>query len=219
MQTLRIRFEKRGRARFISHLDLNRCMSRALRRAKIPVWYTQGFNPHPYITFALPLSLFFESTCETMDLRLEGDMMPDEIKERLNGQMPEGLCVQDVFEPRMQAKEIVSASYSVVLEYPELSAAEIKQMWEGLLACPALPVEKKSKRGMREIDMKPFFTQAETEMADGVLSLRVLLPAGQQETVNPSYFNAAVLRHAGREAYLDPICRTGVFNAEGEPFA
>ena len=70
MPNLRVFYEKTGRAKYISHLDINRCMQRALRRAEIPVWYTEGFNPHPYTTFALPLSLGYESLCETMDLRI-----------------------------------------------------------------------------------------------------------------------------------------------------
>ena len=67
MRNVRIRFSKTGRARYISHLDLSRVMQRSLRRAGIPLWYTEGFNRHPYVTFAAPLSLGFEGLQETMD--------------------------------------------------------------------------------------------------------------------------------------------------------
>ena len=70
MKEIRIRFKKTGRAKFISHLDLTRTMIRAVRRAGIPVWYTEGFNRHPYVTFAAPLSLGFEGLNECMDTRL-----------------------------------------------------------------------------------------------------------------------------------------------------
>ena len=70
--TVRIFFSKSGRARYISHLDLNRTMTRAVRRAGLPIWYTEGFSRHPYLTFAAPLSLGFEGERETMDLRLAG---------------------------------------------------------------------------------------------------------------------------------------------------
>ena len=68
MKDIRIRFEKTGRARYISHLDLTRAMTRAVRRAGLPIWYTEGFNKHPYLTFAAPLSLGFEGTDESLSL-------------------------------------------------------------------------------------------------------------------------------------------------------
>ena len=69
MREVRLRFSKTGRLKYISHLDINRAMSRALKRAGIPLWYTEGFNPHPYMSFSLPLSLGVESLCESVDLR------------------------------------------------------------------------------------------------------------------------------------------------------
>lgn len=78
-RTIRLVFSKTGRARYMSHLDLNRAMIRALRRAKLPVWYTEGFNRHPYVTFAAPLSLGYEGLHETMDLRLEEDVPMEEL--------------------------------------------------------------------------------------------------------------------------------------------
>ena len=91
MENVRVFYQKTGRGKYISHLDMTRCMKRALRRAGIPVWYTEGFNPHVYMTFALPISLGFESLCETMDIRLTQPMSLEEIKERLNRVLPEGI--------------------------------------------------------------------------------------------------------------------------------
>lgn len=218
VQPLRIRFEKKGRARFISHLDLNRCMARALRRAGIPVWYTQGFNPHPYITFALPLSLFYESNCEVMDMRLDGEMSFAEVRERLNAQMPEGIRMTDAVSPEMKTTEITHASYSVKLEYPSHTAAELERVWQELLAMPEVLIEKKTKRGVHEVDVKPYLAQAETVLEDGSLTIYTTLPAGQQENLNPGCFAAALTRHAGVEPYLDHICRTGIFDALMRPF-
>ena len=85
MINVRVFYTKTGRARFISHLDMMRFMTRALKRSGLPVWYTEGFNRHIYTTFALPLSLGFESMCEFMDFRLlpdEFDM--EEVATRLN---------------------------------------------------------------------------------------------------------------------------------------
>ena len=80
---IRVWFTKKGDIKFISHLDLNRFMQRALKRAKLPLWHTEGFNPHPYVTFALPLSLGQESECEVLDFRLVTPVPFEEIKERM----------------------------------------------------------------------------------------------------------------------------------------
>lgn len=89
MREVRLRFSKTGRLKYISHLDINRAMSRALKRAGIPLWYTEGFNPHPYMSFSLPLSLGVESLCESVDLRITGEITNKEIKDRLNSVLPE----------------------------------------------------------------------------------------------------------------------------------
>ena len=73
MKNVRIWFKKDFECRYISHLDLNRCMLRALHKSKIPVWHTEGFNPHPFATFPLPLSLGFRGVNECMDIKLEED--------------------------------------------------------------------------------------------------------------------------------------------------
>ena len=95
----RLTYSKKGRAKFISHLDLMRTMQRAFKRAKLPVWYTQGFNPHPYIMFPLALALGTESEIEPMDIALLEEYSFDELKDRLNDVLPEGLKIMAVAEP------------------------------------------------------------------------------------------------------------------------
>lgn len=109
--TIRLVFSKTGRARYISHLDLNRAMIRAIRRAALPIWYTEGFNRHPYVTFAAPLSLGYEGERETMDLRLQEPMDLEELVRRLNGAMPEGLRILSAAPAVMKAGEAVLARY------------------------------------------------------------------------------------------------------------
>ena len=92
-------YQKKGRAKYISHLDINRLMQRVLKRAGLPVWYTEGFNPHIYLTFALPLSLGYESDFETMDFRLTEEMNLQQVQQILNQNMPEGILVTRVAEP------------------------------------------------------------------------------------------------------------------------
>ena len=84
-KVVRLKFCKVGTLQYISHLDLQRTFNRILVRACIPVWYTQGFNPHIKLVFSTPLSVGSESVCEYLDIKLSRDMTLDEIKERLNG--------------------------------------------------------------------------------------------------------------------------------------
>ena len=89
MRDVRLVFSKLGLLRFVSHLDLNRAVLRCIRRTDIPIWYTEGFNPHPYVTFALPLPLGAESVNDVMDIRVVGDFKNREIMEKLNAVLPE----------------------------------------------------------------------------------------------------------------------------------
>ena len=98
MLTVRLVFEKTGRARFTSHLDLMRGMTRAMRRAGVPLWYTEGFNRHPYLTFAAPLSLGYEGLGETMDLRLAQPTDLPAMVDALNAVLPEGLHIVSAAE-------------------------------------------------------------------------------------------------------------------------
>ena len=79
MKPVRIWFRKEGSVRYISHLDLTRCISRAFHKAKIPLWYTQGFTPRAYLVFALPLSLGIRGERESMDIRLEEEIPEEEL--------------------------------------------------------------------------------------------------------------------------------------------
>ena len=144
MREVRIRFRKTGRARYISHLDLTRAMTRAVRRAGLPIWYTEGFNKHPYLTFAAPLSLGFEGLAESMDLRLLEDVPEDEIVRRLNAVLPEGLVAVSAAEPVHKAGELETARYRLTF------TGELSQM-AAFLAQDAILVEKRTKKG----GMKP----------------------------------------------------------------
>ena len=105
MKKLRARFQKLDRAKYISHLDLYRFMQRTFKRARISVWYTQGFNPHLYIMFPLPLSLGFEGECEIMDFNINDDNLePETVMEKLNSDLPEGIRITEIYQPVMPSR-------------------------------------------------------------------------------------------------------------------
>ena len=100
MEPIRVFYRKTDTAKYISHLDINRCFQRAMKRAGIPLWFTEGFNPHAYLTFPLPLALGYESLCECVDFRLTQPMEPGEIVDRLNRVLPMGLKAYAAAPPR-----------------------------------------------------------------------------------------------------------------------
>lgn len=217
MLAIRVQFKKEGRAKYISHLDLNRCMQRALRRAGIPIWCTQGFNPHPYIVFALPLSIFFESDCEIMDARLDEDMPLDAVKERLNAVLPEGIVINEVYLPKMKLADVGFAEYSVTLDYDGKPGDELDNMISGILALPEIIIEKVTKRSAVNIDIKEYFSSARIETGDGKVNIKVVLPAGSQANLNPSCFVTAFEKY-GVKPDFEQIRRLQIFNQDMQPF-
>ena len=150
MRCVRVWFNKTGAIRYISHLDLMRTMTRAIRRSGIPLWYTEGFNPHPYMTFALPLSLGMESVCESMDIRIEGDVTNDELFVSLRDAMPEGITVTAVKDPVTDPKYIAYAVFDVTFrDVPDPAA--LAETIETLLSGEHLIVQKLGKKGHKKI--------------------------------------------------------------------
>lgn len=215
--TYRAEFEKTGSAKYISHLDLNRCMQRAIRRSGLPAWYTEGFHPHMYLMFALALSLGAESMCETMDFRLTQEIPVEEVKARLNAAMPDGLRVHDVRIPKHTAAEIGSALYRVELQTEDAQA--LAAQWEAFLAQPELLVEKKTKRGMKQIDIRPQIrVESVTQTAEG-LCILLRLPAGNEANLNVGIVTAAFQNYAEQPFLINSSVREKIFCLNGEEFS
>lgn len=218
MNRVRAVFEKKGRAKYISHLDLNRCMLRTFRRSKLPIWYTEGFNPHPYYSFALALSLGFESSCEILDFNITDDDMPlSEIRERLNAVMPEGMSVISVNPQRLKITEIAKAEYffSLVTDDPERLYEDI----EKLLSQEEIIIEKKTKRGVKTVDIKPELEIIKCEQKNCSVDIIMRLPAGTQTNYNPTLFFES-LKNAGSQPFsAGNICRTGIYCKNNEIFS
>lgn len=211
MQNIRIFYEKKGRAKFISHLDITRCMQRALKRAEIPVWYTQGFNPHMYLTFALPLALGYESEYECMDLRLSEPMEFEEIQTRLNASLPDGILIKRVALQKHKPQELCQAEYEITLTHaePEILAGQFTDY----CAQPEIIVQKRTKKGTKAVDLKPEFEALTTRIQDSAVCLRMIFTAGQKN-INPSLLIDAFLEHTGQEELPVSIVRKLLYIAE-----
>ena len=204
MKDVRIWFKKDDECRFISHLDLNRCMLRALHKSRVPIWHTEGFNVHPYATFPLPLSLGFRGEKECMDIRLIEDYSFDSIKDGLNSCLPSGIRVYDVTEPQMKAKVITYASFTIRATSDELTPDELFEKLNELINKPEVLVEKKTKKkGVKEIDIKPYLNKIKVERNIGGAIITVTLPAGSVTNINPLLIQKAFLREHGVEPYFD----------------
>ncbi|MBQ6117981.1 MAG: DUF2344 domain-containing protein, partial [Clostridia bacterium] len=147
MYDVRIRISKRGRIKFVSHLDMFRTMTRAVRRAGIPLWYTEGFNPHPYLSYLLALPLGVEGVAEPIDIRLVKPMTMEELQNRLNAVMPEGLRVESAAPPFHKPAEIAFARYEVTLDRADIGPEELREA----LDCGELTCEKSGKSGHKKI--------------------------------------------------------------------
>ncbi|MBR4319590.1 MAG: TIGR03936 family radical SAM-associated protein [Oscillospiraceae bacterium] len=215
MKDYRIIFEKKGMSKYISHLDLNRCMMRAIRRSGLPAWYTEGFHPHLYLMFPLALSLGIESTCERMDLRLTEERSPEEIIQRLNAVLPKGLRVLEICEPVMQATDITDAEYQVIFSSPDTDLAEI---WNAFLHQPEILIQKKTKKGLKEIDIKSMIQVQNLENQAENLILTLRLPAGNEGNLNISVVTDAFKNYADKPITLKSVCRTKIFSENYQDF-
>ena len=205
MRSVRLNFSKTGRAIYISHLDVNRMMTRAVRRAQLPMWYTEGGNPHPYIAFALPLSLGQSSDCEYMDIRIEGDMTDEEVMTRLNDTLPEGLKILSVGAPVFDAKEIEKAQYFVKIVFETNEEASLfAEKADELLKGEELMAEKPGKKGhrkiMKQVNLIDMIFDAKITSADNIVNLQCVLAAGNTHNLNPTLLvetieNCVALRH------------------------
>ena len=216
MQRVRATFEKKGRAKYISHLDLNRCMLRTFRRSGLPIWYTEGFHSHPYYSFALALSLGFESSCEILDFNLNEDIPFDEIRERLNAVMPEGMQIIKVADQKQKITAIAKAEYSFSLTTDDTDG--LFSAVQALIEQPQILIEKKTKKGMKEVDIKPDMEIVSCEKTDNSVDMVMRLPAGTQTNYNPSLFIEALKRTTDINFDAEKIRRTAILCADNSDF-
>ena len=186
-------FQKTGRAIYISHLDLMRVFQRAFKRAGLPLTHTQGFNPRPSVSIALPLSVGVESRCELLDFDLEGEKVPcDEIRERLNAALVEGVRVLEVYEEAAKIKHLAFLDCVVTLEYDNGVPGDAASRIQNLFSQPEVLVEKRSKNGVKDENIIPMIrslTVSETNENTLELAARVCC---QNPTLNPNQLTAAI---------------------------
>ena len=217
----RLLFAKTGRARYISHLDLMRTFQRAFFRAGVPLKHTEGFNPHPFISIALPLSVGYSSQCEILEFVLLDGVSRDEVAGRLTAVMPEGIIVHSCYPAERKLKELRYVNYIMTFDYPEGRPQETEPAMAALLGRESLVVKKKSnkaKAGYTEVDLIPLIRSWHIECQSDTMAVDLVVSA-QNPGLNPELIRSAFCAEYPEYAPdFVTFHRREVLDGEGKPF-
>jgi radical SAM-linked protein len=195
MDKLRLRFSKTGRAVYISHLDLMHTMQRAFSRAGYALKYSEGFNPHPQISIALPLSVGAASRCELMDFKLREDADLAQLPGRLTAVMPEGIEILEAYEPERKTAALKWLQVEGVFEYDARDPAAMAEALRTFYEQESIVITKKTKRGMGETDIRPGIRSIAFQAGAESVSVAAVVSA-QEPTINPELLAEALRQKA-----------------------
>ena len=219
MRCVRVWFKKMGMSRYVSHLDLMRAMTRSVRRAGVPLWYTEGYNPHPYLTFALPLSLGMESLYESMDMRIEGENTNAQIFEMMKGAMPPGIEIVSVDDPVDDPKTIAYGEFDLLFDCDD--SKELSALIEDMLSKDALIVQKLGKQGrkkvLKDINLMEHLKEVKLTSTANRVKLTVVFPAGSTTNINPTLLSDEIVKQAGGDI-ASFVVRKRLMKADMENF-
>ena len=214
---LRLRFSKTGNAKFISHLDLLATMRRALLRAGTPLQYSEGFNPHPYLSVALPLPIGCGSECELMDVGVARQFIQTELSANMNASLPGGIGVLEVYEPNRKFSEISWVEISGVLYYDKGVPPGAAERLAERFRAGSIVVSKKTKRNTMDFDIAPFIRNVVFHENGGLIMKAAVF--AQNPTINPDNLLGAL---RGEYSDLAPdfasFTRMEVFDGEMNVF-
>ena len=212
MNTIRLKFRKKGLSIYYSQLDLQRVMARALKKSGLPVWYSQGFNPHIYMTFTLPLSLGHESECESVDFRLNEEMAETDILKALEGTLPQGIELVSAQAPDYDARSIMFAKYDITLygenEKIKNAISEYEKLEQAI-------VTKVTKKGQKDINLKELITDIRIiDEKDGEVTFNAMYPAGTPLNINPQLLLDFLKENYGVEVIDAFVIRKNLFDKD-----
>lgn len=155
---LRVKYRVTEEGRFLGHLDLTRTIMKVLRRANLPVMLSEGFNPHPKLSFAMPLSVGHTSEGEFFEVVLKEDISEEKFKKVFNESSPKAIHVLEVKEvkgnPKSMSSMINSAKY--ILRFEKTDCILLKEKANSILEEEEIKIIKKSKKKTKEADIRPF---------------------------------------------------------------
>ncbi len=222
---VRVKFEKTGIMRYVGHLDLMRFFQKAVKRSELPIRYSEGFNPHQIMSFASPLGVGLTSEGEYMDIDLKSEVSSADGLSRLNENMVEGLAITgfkylpDDAEKCMSA--VTAASYLVTYKDSKDDACYIDNICDLKVKffneAHAINIVKKTKKGERELDLKPLIYRFNIEVKDGVPVYDFLLSSGSTDNIKPELVVKAFHEFLGLPEFDDlslDIKRIDMFTGE-----
>ncbi|TDD69239.1 DUF2344 domain-containing protein [Jiangella aurantiaca] len=196
VQRLRVRFAKRGRLRFTSHRDFQRAFERALRRADVPMAWSQGFTPHPRVSYAGAAPTGAASEAEYLELAVTRVCDPEQVRAALDSALPPGLDIVEVVEagPGALADRLQASSWAIQLPgaVPEQAAAAVT----AFLTAASVPVERLTKNGVRQLDPRAAVLRLTADTAADPVTLRAVI-RHQSPTVRPDEVLAGLRIVAG----------------------
>lgn len=203
--------------KYVSHLDMNRYIPRLVKVAKIPAKYTEGFNRHLCLTFALPLSLGTESNYDMFDIKIIDDEYTDEmVAEALSKHAADGIEIVSAGPVKMNATELKFAEHTVVLCDDN---AELLNDLERFLKGNVILATKKGKKGkVTEVNMAEHIKSIETELKGSCLTVKVVLPAGNTGNLNPSLLVSAYCEAGNRRPQSVSYYRNMLYTENMEIF-
>lgn len=217
LRNVRIIYSKHGRMKFISHLDMNRYMTRLVKISKIPAWHTEGFNKHLYLTFALPLSLGITADYDIVDLKITDDDFSDEmIVDALNKNASEGLEFLSAGPIVMKTAELSYALYELTIKDND---AEYLDKFKEFSLGKVIITEKKGKKGkVTLLNVAEKIKKIDCNLKDSEFKISVVLPAGNTENINPTLILNAFKELGNREPEVFTVNRKMLYNAALEEF-
>lgn len=202
MSKYTITFAKEGYIKYTSHLDMVRLFERTLKRAEIRLQYSQGFNPHPKIVFAQPLSLGYTAENEIVEIETKEDMDPGKIKEGLASRMPSGIVIKSVERNETQGRNLaaLTAEAEFTIEFP-IGSEVSQRLCDEFLAQNHIIAEKKQKKTgkLKETDIrdKIYEMTAVNTPDGGRRAVRIRVAQGSTENLSPELLIAAFLKFSG----------------------
>lgn len=217
MRAVRIWFSKTGEAKYISHLDLMRYITRMFRKTNIKPWYTEGFNPRLYMVFGLSLPLGVEGLSECFDIKLFGDETNDEVFDELSMISTDTIRFWSVTDPVHTPLDIAYAEYTVRISAPD---SELTDYIKTRLGKQELTAIKKNKKGVvRKINLLEKLRNLTLEENSDEFSLSFILPAGNEENISPLLFLQTLFEDSVFDYRTANVSRTKLLLSDMENYS
>lgn len=191
--TVRLKFVKKGKLQYISHLDLQRTFNRIIVRSGLPVWYTKGFNPHVKLVFSTPLSVGTQSVCEFLDIKVDRDIPCEDIKNMLNAEMTDEMYITEAYLPSSKFSDIAFCEYDYEISSVKASE-ELADKINKLFSSSPLMLTKRTKSGEREVDITKMMRSlsAVYNKDSATVRMNAILNADVEGFLNPEMIVTAI---------------------------